>query len=98
MPVREHESLPGLRYFVSVGVPSLVGPLGAVLVMPSPSGPGIAVVPVAARVGDDGAAELSQQLRDGDGNEFEYAGAAVRGALPGGGRRAGSPCSWTGRP
>src|SRR5580658_2321490 len=62
---------------VGVGVPSLVGLLGPVLVAASPQRPGVAVRPVAAGVGDDGAAELSQQLRHGDGDQFEHAGAAV---------------------
>jgi hypothetical protein len=62
-----------------------VGLAGSVLVPTSPECPGVAVRPVAPGFGDDGAAELSQQLRYGDGNQFEYAGAAVRGALPGGG-------------
>jgi hypothetical protein len=63
----------------------MVGLAGSVLVPTSPECPGVAVRPVASGFGDDGAAELSQQLRDGDGNQLEYAGAAVRGALPGGG-------------
>ena len=41
--------------------------------------------PVAAGFGDDGAAELSQQLRDGDGDQPEDAGVFVAGALEGGG-------------
>ena len=40
---------------------------------------------VAAGVGDDGSAELPEQLGDGDGDELEDAGAAVEGALAGGG-------------
>jgi hypothetical protein len=41
---------------------------------------------VAAGLGDDGAAELSQQLRNGDGDEPGCGGgAAVEGALAGGG-------------
>ena len=40
---------------------------------------------VAAGLGDDGAAELSEQFRDGDGDQPEDAGAAVAGALAGGG-------------
>jgi hypothetical protein len=40
---------------------------------------------VAAGVGDDGPAELPEQLGDGDGDELEDAGAAVEGALAGGG-------------
>ncbi len=40
---------------------------------------------VAAGVGDDGPAELPEQLGDGDGDEPEDAGAAVEGALAGGG-------------
>lgn len=41
--------------------------------------------PVAAGFGDDGAAELSQQLRDGDGDQPEDAGVFVAGPLEGGG-------------
>ena len=70
-------------------MPALVGSLGSVLVAASPQRPGVAVRPIAAGFGDDGAAELSQQLRHGDGDQFENADAAVRGALPGGG--LGSP-------
>jgi len=40
---------------------------------------------VAAGFGDDGAAELSQQLGDGDGDHLEDAGVFVAGALEGGG-------------
>ena len=40
---------------------------------------------VAAGVGDDGPAELPEQLGDGDRDEPEDAGAAVQGALAGGG-------------
>ena len=40
---------------------------------------------VAAGVGDDGPAELPEQLGDGDGDEPEDAGAAVEGAPAGGG-------------
>ena len=58
---------------------------GEVLVMPSPYFPGVAVGPVAARVGDDGSAELPEQLGDGDGDEPWDAGAVVEGALAGGG-------------
>ena len=46
-------------HLVGVGVPSLVGLLGAVLVAASPQCPGITVLLVAAGLGDDGAAELS---------------------------------------
>ena len=62
-------------------MPALVGLAGAVLVAASPQRPGVAVRLVAAGFGDDGAAELSQQLRYGDGDQFEDAGAAVRDAL-----------------
>ena len=41
---------------------------------------------VAAGPGDDGAAELSEQLGDGDGDQSQGGGVAVSGALPGGGR------------
>ena len=41
--------------------------------------------PVAAGFGDDGAAELSQQLRDRDGDQPEDAGVFVAGTLEGGG-------------
>jgi hypothetical protein len=64
-------------------VPSLVGLLSAVLVAAPPQRPGVAVRLVAAGLGDDGAAELSQQLRRHDGNQFEHVGAAFRSALPG---------------
>jgi hypothetical protein len=70
---------------IGVGVPSLVGLPGAVLVAASPRRPGIAVRFVAAGFGDDGAAKLSEQLRYGNGDQFEHARAAVRGALAGGG-------------
>jgi hypothetical protein len=40
---------------------------------------------VAAGLGDDGSAEVPEQLRDGDGDEPECAGAAVAGTLEGGG-------------
>jgi hypothetical protein len=40
---------------------------------------------VAAGLGDDGAAELPEQLGDGDGDQFEETGAGVEGALAGGG-------------
>ena len=55
--------------------------LGAVLVAASPLRQGVAVRLVAAGFGDDSAAELSEQLRYGDGDQFEDAGAAVRDAL-----------------
>src|SRR5258708_27298759 len=64
-------------------MPALVGLAGAVLVAASPQHPPVAVRLVAARLGDDGATELSHQLRHDDGNQFEDAGAAVGGALPG---------------
>jgi hypothetical protein len=44
---------------VGVGVPSLMGLLGAVLVAASPQRPGTAVHLVAAGLGDGGPAELS---------------------------------------
>ena len=40
---------------------------------------------VAAGLGDDGSAEMSEQFRDGDGDQPEFAGAAVAGPLQGGG-------------
>ena len=46
-------------HLVGVGVPSLVGLAGAVLVAASPQCPGVTVLLVAAGFGDDGAAELS---------------------------------------
>ena len=58
---------------------------GAVLVAAAPYRPGVSVGPVAAGFGDDGAAELSQQLRDGDGDQPEDAGVFVAGPLEGGG-------------
>ena len=73
-----------LRHLVRVGVPALVGAAGAILVSASPEGPCVAVGLVAAGPGDDGAAELSEQLGNGDGDQFQGGGAAVAGALPGG--------------
>src|SRR5712672_2296142 len=70
---------------------ALVGLLGAVLVVSAPECPGVAVGLVAAGVGDNGAAELSQQLGDGDGDQLEDAGAGVCGALAGGGH--GEECA-----
>jgi hypothetical protein len=67
------------------------GPLlGPVLVAASPQFPGIAVGLVAvglvaAGLGDDSASEPSPRLRDGDGEKSEGCGAAVAGALGGGG-------------
>src|SRR5579859_2711401 len=55
-----------------------------ILVVASPEGPCVAVGFVAAGPGDDGAAELSEQLGNGDGDQFQGGGAAVAGALPGG--------------
>jgi hypothetical protein len=55
-----------LRQLVGVGVPALVGLLSAVLVAASPERPGVAVRLVAARLGDDGPAQLPQQLGNGD--------------------------------
>jgi len=75
------------RHLVGVGVPAFVGLLGLVLVVTAPSCPGAAVGLVAAGLGDDGAAELSQQLRNGDGDQPGEAGAGVEGALAGGGHR-----------
>ena len=66
-------------------MPALVGLLGLVLVTASPQGPGVAVGHVAAGLGDNGPAELSEQFRQGDGDKPEDAGAAVAGALAGGG-------------
>jgi len=40
---------------------------------------------VAAGLGDGGPAELSQQLGHGDGDQLQFGGAAVAGALPGSG-------------
>jgi len=40
---------------------------------------------VAAGAGDDGAAELSEQLGDGDGDQLKESGVGVAGALAGGG-------------
>ena len=72
-------------HLIGVGVPALVGLLGAVLVAASPQCPGVAVRLVAPGLGDDGPPKLSQQLRNGDGDEAECGGAAVAGALAGGG-------------
>jgi hypothetical protein len=72
-------------HFVCVGVPSLVGLPGAVLVAASPESPGVAVRLVASGFGDDGAAEVPEQLRYGDGDQFQDANADVRSALEGGG-------------
>jgi hypothetical protein len=83
---RGNGSLPGLRYLVGVGMPSPVGCLGEVLVMSSPYVPGVAG-PVAARVGNDGAAKLSQQLRNGDGDQLQDRGVPVEGTLEGGADR-----------
>jgi len=66
-------------------VPALVGLLGLVLVAAPPQRPGAAVGLVAPGFGDDGPPELSEQLRNGDGDEAECGGAAVAGALAGGG-------------
>jgi hypothetical protein len=71
-----YRSLPWL--LVGVGMPSLVGLLGAVLVAASPQRPGVTVRLVAAGFGDDGAAELSEQFRHGDGDQVEHARAAAR--------------------
>ena len=72
-------------HLIGVGVPALVGLAGAVLVAASPECPGVAMRFVAAGLGDDGAAELPEQFRNGDGDQFKDGGGAVRGALPGGG-------------
>src|SRR5579875_2921137 len=69
---------------IGVGVPAPAGLPGAVLVAAAPQGPAVAVGPVAAGLGDDGAAELPEQLGDGDGDQAEDGGVAVTGALPGG--------------
>jgi hypothetical protein len=74
-----------LRQLVGVGLPALVGLPGTVLVAAAPERPGGAVWLVAAGRGDDGPPELSQQFGDGDGDQPEFAGAAVAGALAGGG-------------
>ncbi len=66
-------------------MPALVGLLGAVLVAASPERPGVAVRLVAAGFGDGGPAELSQQFGHGDRDQPGEVGAAVAGALPGGG-------------
>jgi hypothetical protein len=70
---------------IGVSVPALVGLLGLVLVAAPPQCPGAAVGLVAPGLGDDGSPELSEQLRNGDGDEAECGGAAVAGALAGGG-------------
>ena len=76
----------GLRQLVGVGVPALVGLLGSVLVAASPERPGVAVRLVAAGLGDDGPAQLAQQFGHGDRDQPPGGGgAAVTGALPGGG-------------
>ena len=62
-----------------------MGLLGVVLVASAPQRPGVSVGLVAAGVGDDGPAELPEQLGDGDGDEPDDADAAVEGALAGGG-------------
>src|SRR5579872_566364 len=69
---------------VGVGVPALVGLLGLVLVASSPQRPGDAVRLVAARLGDDDPAKLSEQLRNGNGDQAGCCGADVAGALQGG--------------
>ncbi len=74
---------------VGVSVPALVGLLGLVLVAAPPQCPGAAVGLVAPGLGDDGPPELSQQLRNGDRDEAEGGGAAVAGALAGGGHGKG---------
>jgi hypothetical protein len=63
-------------------MPALVGLAGAILVVAPPQAPGIAVRLVAAGPGDDGAAELPEQLGDSDGDQAEDGGVAVTGALP----------------
>ena len=65
-------------------MPSLVGLAGVIPVAASPEGPCVAVRLVAAGPGDDGAAELPEQLGNGDGDEPEGGRAAVADALPGG--------------
>ena len=71
---------------LGVGVPALVGLPGAVLVAAAPvATSAVAVGPVAAGRGDDGAAELSQQLRDGDGDQPDVQAGLRRGRA--GGRR-----------
>ena len=76
-------SCSSLRQRVGVGVPALVGLLGLVLVAAAPYLPGSAVRLVAAGSGDDGAAELSQQFRDGDGDEPELGGVGIAGTSAG---------------
>src|SRR5260370_20897170 len=53
--------------------------------MSSPSCPCVTVGLVAAGIGDDGSAELPQQLRHGDGDQLKGARVAVEGALEGSG-------------
>jgi hypothetical protein len=65
-------------------VPAFVGLLGPVLVAASPQGPGLAVRLVAAGRGDDGVTQLSQQFRQGDGDQPERGEVTVSGALPDG--------------
>ena len=60
-----------LRQLVRVFVPALVGLAGVVLVAASPVGPCVAVGLVAAGPGNDGAAELSEQLGNGGGDQLE---------------------------
>ena len=74
-----------LRRSVGVGVPAPVGLLGLVLMPAAPQRPGLAVRLIAAGLGDHGSAELSEQFRDGDGDQPECARVPVAGALPGGG-------------
>ena len=66
-------------------MPALVGLPGLVLMVTVPQRPGVAVGPVAAGVGDDDPAELSQQLRNGDGDEPECGAGSIAGALADGG-------------
>src|SRR5260370_68696 len=53
--------------------------------MSAPSCPCITVGRAAAGIGDDGSAELPQQLRHGDGDQLEGARVAIEGALEGSG-------------
>jgi hypothetical protein len=68
---------------VGVGVPALVGLPRVVLVAASPERPALAVGLVAARLGDDGAAEGPKQFGDGDGDQLEDSGVLVASALEG---------------
>jgi hypothetical protein len=62
-----------------------VGLAGVVLVAASPERACVAVGLFSAGPGDDGAAELPEQFGNSDGDQGVHGGAAVAGALPGGG-------------